>query len=97
MERSLTLVVPCGLQLFKSPDDLVKLASIRKRLQREQAGIDAKLKQGAKEQLDATREAMSKLRESKSQIEAIKEEMVIIEKACEDPRVHVDGFGSCVL
>ncbi|KAI9629256.1 hypothetical protein KEM48_011105 [Puccinia striiformis f. sp. tritici PST-130] len=80
-------------ELFKSPDDLVKLAQIRKRLQREQAGIDAKLKQGAKEQLDATREAMSKLRESKNQIEAIKEEMSTVEKACEDPRVRVDGFG----
>ncbi|KAA1082358.1 SNARE-binding exocyst subunit S6 [Puccinia graminis f. sp. tritici] len=80
-------------ELFKSPDDLVKLAQIRKRLQREQAGIDAKLKQGAKEQLDSTREAMSKLRESRNQIEAIKEEMIAVEKACEDPRVRVDGFG----
>lgn len=80
-------------ELFKSPDDLNKLSQIRKRLQREQAGIDAKLKQGAKEQLDATREAMSKLRETKNQIEAIKEDMVAIEKACEDPRIRVEGFG----
>lgn len=79
--------------MFKSPDDLNKLSQIRKRLQREQAGIDAKLKQGAKEQLDATREAMSKLRETKNQIEAIKEDMVAIEKACEDPRIRVEGFG----
>ncbi|WAR52504.1 hypothetical protein PtB15_1B946 [Puccinia triticina] len=92
MEKDITAARAVG-ELFKSPDDLVKLAQIRKRLQREQAGIDAKLKQGAKEQLDATREAMSKLRESKNQIEAIKEEMVAVEKACEDPRVRVEGFG----
>ncbi|KAH9468070.1 hypothetical protein Pst134EA_011691 [Puccinia striiformis f. sp. tritici] len=56
-------------ELSKSPDE------IRKRSQRVQAGIDAELEQGAKVPLDATREAMSKLRESKNQIEAIKEEM----------------------
>ncbi|KAH9443467.1 hypothetical protein Pst134EA_032657 [Puccinia striiformis f. sp. tritici] len=52
-------------ELPKSPDE------IRKRSQRVQAGIDAELEQGAKVPLDATREAMSKLRESKNQIEAI--------------------------
>ncbi|OAV99137.1 hypothetical protein PTTG_09168 [Puccinia triticina 1-1 BBBD Race 1] len=92
MEKDITAARAVG-ELFKSPDDLVKLAQIRKRLQREQADIDAKLKQGANEQLDATKEAMSKLRESKNQIEAIKEDIIAVEKACEDPRVHVVGFG----
>lgn len=92
MDKDLTAARALA-ELFKSPDDLVKLSQVRKRLQREQAGIDAKLKQGAKEQLDATREAISKLRESKNQIQAIKEDMIAIEKTCEDPRGRVDGFG----
>ncbi|KAG0143850.1 hypothetical protein CROQUDRAFT_48201 [Cronartium quercuum f. sp. fusiforme G11] len=80
-------------EFFKSPDDLFKLVQTRKKLQREQASIDAKLKEGAKDQLDATRDALVKLRETKNEIGIIKEEMLSIEKACDDPRVWVEGFG----
>ncbi|MBW0493027.1 hypothetical protein O181_032742 [Austropuccinia psidii MF-1] len=92
MEKDVTATRAVA-ELFKSPDDLFKLSQIRKRLEREQASIEGKLKEGAKEKLDATREAMSKLRESKNEIGSIKEDLISIEKAFEDPRVWVEGFG----
>ncbi|KAH9821815.1 exocyst complex component Sec6-domain-containing protein [Melampsora americana] len=92
MEKDITAARAVA-EFFKSPDDLVKLSQTRKKLQREQASIDAKLKEGAKAQLDATRDALVRLRETKNEIGTIKEDMIAIEKACEDPRVWVEGFG----
>lgn len=50
MEKDITAARAVA-EFFKSPDDLVKLSQTRKKLQREQAGIDAKLKEGAKAQV----------------------------------------------
>lgn len=38
-------------QMLKSPDDLVKVSQTKIRLQREKASVEAKLKEGAKEQV----------------------------------------------
>ncbi|CAH7678698.1 exocyst complex component Sec6-domain-containing protein [Phakopsora pachyrhizi] len=92
MDRDITAARAVS-ELLKSPDDLNKLSQIRKRLQKEQLSIDSKLRIGSKAQLDSTREALSALRESKNQIGIIKEDMIAIEKACEDPKVWVEGFG----
>ncbi|GAA94822.1 hypothetical protein E5Q_01476 [Mixia osmundae IAM 14324] len=79
-------------EFLKSPDDLVKTAAFRVKLEKEKASIEAKLKSGAKEQLDATRDGLAKLRDSRTSVGQIREEMVSIERVSTDPTAVVQGF-----
>ena len=88
--RPLTL---CGLwQYLRSGDDIAKIANIRKKLAAERASIEAKLKSGAKDQLDATRDGLLKLRDTRVSVTRIREEMVNVERLCEDPKTSIEGF-----
>ena len=78
---------------LKSPDDLLKIAGLRRKLRKEQESLEVSLRTGAKDQLDATRDALSKLMDTRVTVGEIREEMVNVERLCEDPRIHVDGFG----
>ncbi|KDN40017.1 exocyst complex component Sec6 [Tilletiaria anomala UBC 951] len=64
---------------LKSPDDLSKIVALRKKLLKEQATLDAKLKSGAKEQLEATREGLLKLQATKKDMAGIREAFAEIE------------------
>lgn len=79
-------------QYLRSAEDIAKIAAIRKKLASERAGIEAKLKSGAKDQLDATRDGLLKLRETRNAVTAIREEMVNVERLCEDPKTSIEGF-----
>jgi exocyst complex component 3 len=48
-------------EFLQSPDDLLKVGAFRKKLEKEKASIDTRLKSGVKDQLDATREGLRKL------------------------------------
>lgn len=78
---------------LKSPDDLLKIAGLRKKLRKEQESLEVSLRTGAKDQLDATRDALAKLMDTRVAVGEIREELVNVERLCEDPRTHVDGFG----
>jgi exocyst complex component 3 len=80
-----------GEQL-QSPDDLTKIAAFRKKLEKEKASIDARLKTGIKEQLDATREGLRKLFDTRNNIQAIKDELTSLDKECKDPKNVVATF-----
>lgn len=62
-------------EYLQSPDDLLKIAAFRKKLEKEKASIDARLKSGVKEQLDATREGLRKLLSTRNNVQVIKDEM----------------------
>lgn len=79
-------------EYLQSPDDLVKVANYRKKLEKEKASIDARLKSGVKEQLQATREGLRKLLGTRNNIQTIKDEMVSIERQCNDPQNNVPTF-----
>lgn len=79
-------------EYLQSPDDLVKISAYRKKLEKEKASIDARLKNGVKEQLLATREGLRKLLGTRDNVQAIKDEMVTIEKECADPLINVATF-----
>lgn len=79
-------------EYLQSPDDLVKLSAFRKKLEKEKASIDARLKTGVKEQLQATREGLKKLLATRDDVQAIKDEMITIEKECEDTSIRVATF-----
>lgn len=69
-------------EFFQSPDDLLKIAAFRKKLAKEKASIDAKLKSGVKEQLDATRDGLRKLFGTRNNVQGIRDEMAAIDMAC---------------
>ncbi|EDR14076.1 exocyst complex component sec6 [Laccaria bicolor S238N-H82] len=79
-------------EYLQSPDDLVKISAFRKKLEKEKASIDARLKTGVKEQLQATREGLKKLLSTRDHVQAVKDEMITIEKECEDTSIRVATF-----
>lgn len=79
-------------EYLQSPDDLLKVAAFRKKLEKEKASIDARLKSGVKEQLDATREGLRKLFSTRSNVQSIKDEMQTADALCSDPQNTVATF-----
>ncbi|KDQ13017.1 hypothetical protein BOTBODRAFT_188793 [Botryobasidium botryosum FD-172 SS1] len=79
-------------EYLKSPDDLLKIAAFRKKLAKEKASIDAKLKSGVKDQLQATREGLMKLFSTRNNVQAIKDEMASVEALCRDPQNDIREF-----
>ncbi|WOO80191.1 Exocyst complex component sec6 [Vanrija pseudolonga] len=67
-------------EVLRQPDDLVKLTAYRNKLLKEKSTLDAKLTEGMRAQLSATRDALLKLQESRSAASMIREEMIEIEK-----------------
>jgi hypothetical protein len=79
-------------EYLQSPDDLIKVAAFRKKLEKEKASIDARLKSGVKEQLDATREGLKKLLSTRNHVQVLKEEMQTIDRLNADPQNVVSTF-----
>ncbi|KAF6761592.1 exocyst complex component Sec6-domain-containing protein [Ephemerocybe angulata] len=79
-------------EYLQSPDDLVKVGAFRKKLEKEKASIDARLKTGVKEQLEATRLGLSKLLSTRENVQSIRDEMASIERECEDMSIKVSTF-----
>ncbi|KAG6891226.1 hypothetical protein C0995_008478 [Termitomyces sp. Mi166 len=79
-------------EYLQSPDDLVKISAYRKKLEKEKASIDARLKNGVKEQLQTTREGLRKLLNTRDNVQAIKDEMAAMERQCMDPQNTVSTF-----
>jgi exocyst complex component 3 len=79
-------------EYLQSPDDLAKVAAFRKKLEKEKASIDTRLKNGVKEQLIATREGLRKLLGTKNNVQVIKDEMVAIDKEGNEPQINVQTF-----
>ncbi|KIY45031.1 exocyst complex component Sec6 [Fistulina hepatica ATCC 64428] len=79
-------------EYLQSPDDLAKVSAFRKKLEKEKASIDARLRTGVKEQLDATREGLRKLLHTRNNVQAIRDEMVIVDRECNDPHNVVSTF-----
>lgn len=73
-------------EYLQSPDDLLKIVALRKKLEKEKASIDARLKSGVKEQLDATRDGLRKLFGTRNNIQTIKDELGTVDRLCADPQ-----------
>ncbi|KZT07502.1 exocyst complex component sec6 [Laetiporus sulphureus 93-53] len=79
-------------EYLQFPDDLAKITAFRKKLEKEKASIDARLKSGVKEQLDATREGLRKLFSTRNNLQTIKDEMETVDRLCNDPQNTVSTF-----
>lgn len=69
---------------LKSPDDLSKVPALRKKLLKEQSSLSAKLKSGAKDQLEATRDGLLKLQATRKDVTTIREAFGEIESHCDE-------------
>ncbi|CAO1615877.1 unnamed protein product [Parajaminaea phylloscopi] len=67
---------------LKSPDDLSRLVALRTKLHRESLTLEAKLKSGAKEQLEAIRDGLLKLQATRKDVQGIREAFTEVEKLC---------------
>jgi hypothetical protein len=92
----MTAVTASGAQAIgeylQSPDDLVKISAYRKKLEKEKASIDARLKSGVKEQLHATRDGLRNLLSTRNNVQTIRDEMTTIDAQCMDPQNAVPTF-----
>jgi exocyst complex component 3 len=79
-------------EYLQSPDDLMKIPAFRKKLEKEKASIDIRLKSGVKEQLSVTSESLRKLFSTRDNVQAIRDEMVVIDRTCSDPQNMVSTF-----
>jgi exocyst complex component 3 len=79
-------------EYLQSPDDLMKIPAFRKKLEKEKASIDIRLKSGVKEQLGVTSESLRKLFSTRDNVQAVRDEMVVIDRACSDPQNVVSTF-----
>ncbi|EJU03705.1 exocyst complex component Sec6 [Dacryopinax primogenitus] len=79
-------------ELLKSPDDLLKIAALRKRLEKEKASINVKLKSGVKDQLEATREGLRKLMGTRNNVQSVKDDMANVHFLCQDPGARAGEF-----
>jgi exocyst complex component 3 len=79
-------------ELLKNPDDLDKLPSLRSEFTRKKAAIDAQLKVGLKDQLEITQNGMSSITEGQKIVNAIKDEMMKIDKLCAEAQGMIRDF-----
>ncbi|KAI5123506.1 hypothetical protein M0805_006666 [Coniferiporia weirii] len=79
-------------EYLQAPDDLMKVAAFRKKLEKEKASIDARLKSGVKEQLEATRDGLRKLLGTRTNVQAIKDEMFTVDGLCQNPQNVISTF-----
>lgn len=79
-------------EYLQSPDDLMKTIAFRKKLEKEKASIDSKLRSGVREQLDATREGLRKLLGTRENVNALREEIRGIEILFKDDKNEVKTF-----
>ncbi|THH05397.1 hypothetical protein EW145_g4825 [Phellinidium pouzarii] len=79
-------------EYLQAPDDLMKVAAFRKKLEKEKASIDARLKSGVKEQLEATRDGLRKLLGTRTNVQAVKDEMSTVDGLCQNPQNVISTF-----
>lgn len=79
-------------EFLQSPDDLMKTAQLRKKLEKEKASIDTKLGGGVRDQLDAIRDGLRKLISTRENVNALKEEIRSIEALLNDDKNEVKTF-----
>lgn len=79
-------------ELLKHPDDLDKLPSLRSEFTRKKTAIDSQLKLGLKDQLEITQNGMSSITDGQKTVQAIKEEMMKIDKLCVEAQGMIREF-----
>ncbi|KAK3117407.1 SNARE-binding exocyst subunit S6 [Teratosphaeriaceae sp. CCFEE 6253] len=78
--------------LLKSPDDLLKLPSLRNDFTRKKALVDTHLKSGLASQLTTTQSGIANLSDAQKTVQLIKDEMMKIERLCAEAQGMIKDF-----
>ncbi|PHH81501.1 hypothetical protein CDD82_648 [Ophiocordyceps australis] len=89
--------VPKLTELLRHPDDLDKIAALKLDLTRKKSAVDGQLRRGLREQLETAQAGMTGLGEGQKTVQAIKEEMMSIDRLCSESQTMIKDFGSINL
>ncbi|ODQ50682.1 exocyst complex component Sec6 [Saitoella complicata NRRL Y-17804] len=92
MTEASDLAVQRIQELFRQPDDLDKINVLKARFTREKNAVDAQLKAGVEAQLNTTQAGLKSLHASQTNMNAIREEMLKIDKLCAEAQAMVRDF-----
>lgn len=78
--------------VLRTPEDLEKIISLKAEINRKKSDVDARLREGLRENLDSTQNGMSTLFEGQKLVGQIKEEMKSIHDLCEQAQAIRKNF-----
>ena len=78
--------------LLRHPEDLDKISALKADFTRRKTAIDTQLKLGLKEQLEITQNGMNSITDGTKLVNAIKEEMMKIDKLCAEAQNMIRDF-----
>lgn len=84
-------------ELLRHPDDLEKILALKAEFSRKKATVDSQLRAGLREQLETTQAGMNGLADGQKTLQAIKEEMMNIDKLCSESQVMIKDFNNINL
>ncbi|KAH8907052.1 exocyst complex component Sec6 [Coniochaeta sp. PMI_546] len=79
-------------ELFRTPEDLDKIPTIRAEIMRKKAAVDAQLRDALREKLESTQAGMDALSEAQKITQEIKDEMAKIDKLCAESATMIKDF-----
>ncbi|KFA63800.1 hypothetical protein S40285_01999 [Stachybotrys chlorohalonatus IBT 40285] len=84
-------------ELLRHPEDLDKIPALKLEFSRKKGTIDGQLRGGLREQLETTQAGMTGLSDGQKTVQAIKEEMMKIDKLCSESQNMIKDFASINL
>lgn len=84
-------------ELLRHPDDLDKIPALKLEFSRKKGAVDAQLRGGLREQLETTQSGMTGLSDGQKTVQAIKEEMMKIDRLCSESQNMIKDFASINL
>lgn len=79
-------------ELLRHPEDLDKIPNLEAEFRRKKAAIDGQLRLGLREQLEFTQNGLSSISGGQRTINAIKEEMMKIDRLCSEAQTLIRDF-----
>ncbi|ORY56947.1 exocyst complex component Sec6 [Pseudomassariella vexata] len=84
-------------ELLRHPDDLDKIPALKLEFTRKKAAVDSQLRGGLREQLETTQAGMTGLSDGQKSVQAIKDEMMKIDRLCAESQNMIKDFASINL
>ncbi|KAI1489603.1 exocyst complex component Sec6 [Biscogniauxia mediterranea] len=84
-------------ELLRHPDDLDKIPALKLEFTRKKAAVDSQLRGGLREQLETTQAGMNGLTDGQKTVQAIRDEMMKIDKLCSESQNMIKDFASINL
>lgn len=84
-------------ELLRHPDDLDKIPALKLEFSRKKGAVDGQLRRGLRDQLETTQAGMTGLGDGQKTVQAIKDEMINIDRLCSESQTMIHDFASINL